>query len=201
MGRSGRRVVVTGMGMITPVGFDAESSWRALCEGRSGVGPVRLFDASAFATRIAAEVTGFRLADYRPDALRWRDHSRTTQFALAAGTLAVQQAGLEDGTFNRARFGVCLGSGEGEQDFGRFVKLVHASTRDGRVGHSRGCRGWVLKFSTRLAKRTRSRVGPPVISRLSSEPAGRTSPVRRRAPPAPRPLARRASSSVAEPST
>ena len=51
-----RRVVVTGMGMITPVGRDAESSWRALCEGRGGVGPITLFDAATFATRIAAEV-------------------------------------------------------------------------------------------------------------------------------------------------
>jgi 3-oxoacyl-[acyl-carrier-protein] synthase II len=133
MGRAGRRVVVTGMGMITPVGLDAESSWQALCEGRSGVGPVTLFDAAGFATRIAGEVTGFRLADYRPDAPRWREHSRTTQFALAAATLAVRQAGLAQATINRARFGVCLGSGEGEQDFGRFVKLVHASSRDGRV--------------------------------------------------------------------
>ncbi len=128
-----RRVVVTGMGMITPVGGDAESSWRELCEGRSGVGPVTLFDASTFATRIAAEVVDFRLANYRPDAHRWLEYSRTTQLALAAATLAVGQAGLQEATIDRSRFGVYLGSGEGQQDFNRFADLIHRSSRQGRV--------------------------------------------------------------------
>jgi 3-oxoacyl-[acyl-carrier-protein] synthase II len=132
-----RRVVVTGMGMITPVGSDVESSWRALCEGRGGVGPITLFDAAAFATRIAAEAGEFRLADYRTDADRWREHSRTSQFALAAATMAVSHAGLGDASIDRARFGVYLGSGEGEQDFGRFVDLVHKSSHDGRVDTAR----------------------------------------------------------------
>jgi 3-oxoacyl-[acyl-carrier-protein] synthase II len=132
-----RRVVVTGMGMITPVGSDVESSWRALCEGRGGVGPITLFDAAAFPTRIAAEAGEFRLADYRADADRWREHSRTSQFALAAATMAVSHAGIDDASIDRARFGVYLGSGEGEQDFGRFVDLVHKSTHDGRVDTSR----------------------------------------------------------------
>lgn len=132
-----RRVVVTGMGMITPVGWDAESTWRAMCEGRGGVGPISLFDAATFATRIAAEVTGFHLADYRPDAVRWRDHSRTSQFALAAATMAVRHAGLDDVPRDRARFGIYLGSGEGQQDFNRFVDLVHRATRDGRVDTAR----------------------------------------------------------------
>jgi 3-oxoacyl-[acyl-carrier-protein] synthase II len=132
-----RRVVVTGMGMITPVGSDAESSWRAMCEGRGGVGPITLFDATTFATRIAAEVSGFRLADYRADAPRWLHHSRTSQFALAAATLAVAHAGLQESPLDRARFGVYLGSGEGQQDFDQFVDLVHRSTRDGRVDTAR----------------------------------------------------------------
>jgi 3-oxoacyl-[acyl-carrier-protein] synthase II len=132
-----RRVVVTGMGMITPVGHDAESSWRSLCEGRSGVGRITHFDAASFPTRIAAEVGGFRLADYRPDAARWRDHSRTSQFALAAATLAMAQAGLDDTPLDRAGFGVYLGSGEGQQDFNRFVDLVHRATDDGRVDTAR----------------------------------------------------------------
>src|SRR3954447_3646732 len=104
--------------MITPVGRDTESSWRALCEGRGGVAPVTLFDASEFAIRIAAEVAGFRLADYRRDADRWRDLGRTSQLALAAATLAVENAGLGDADADagpdRARYGVYLGSGEGE---------------------------------------------------------------------------------------
>jgi 3-oxoacyl-[acyl-carrier-protein] synthase II len=132
-----RRVVVTGMGMITPVGSDVESSWRAMCEGRGGVGPITLFDASTFITKIAAEVAGFRLADYRPDAAQWINHSRTSQLALAAATLAVDHAGLVDGPLDRARFGVYLGSGEGQQDFDRFVELIHRSSHDGRVDTAR----------------------------------------------------------------
>ena len=132
-----RRVVVTGMGMITPVGRDAESSWRAMCEGRGGVGPMTLFDASTFATRIAAEVGDFRLSDYRPDAEGWVDHSRTTHFALAAATQAVADAGLGDAPPDRGRFGVYLGSGEGQHDFERFASLVHTSTREGHVDTSR----------------------------------------------------------------
>jgi 3-oxoacyl-[acyl-carrier-protein] synthase II len=128
-----RRVVVTGLGMVTPVGRDVESTWRSLCEGRSGVGPIGLFDASAFPTRIAAEVVGFRLADHRDDADRWAEHSRTSQFALAAATQAMAHAGLGDAPIDRSRFGVYLGSGEGQTDFERFVDLIHRSGRDGGV--------------------------------------------------------------------
>ncbi len=71
MDRAGRRVVVTGMGMATPVGLDVESSWEALREGRGGVGPVTLFDAGGFVTRIAAELKGFDLTrDLNGDAPR-----------------------------------------------------------------------------------------------------------------------------------
>ena len=134
MANGRRRVVVTGMGMVTPVGSDVESSWTAIREGRGGVGPITLFDASTFATRIAAEVKGFSLDDYRTDAQRWRDHCRTTQFALAAATMAMEHAGLADaGAVDPRRFGVYLGSGEGQQDFPSFVDLVHRSTRGGEV--------------------------------------------------------------------
>ena len=129
-----RRVVVTGMGMVTPLGRDLESSWSALQEGRSGVGPISLFDAETFPTRIAAEASGFRLADYIDDAARWDDYCRNTQFALAAARMAVDHSGLETMTdLDRTRFGVYLGSGEGQQDFPRFVKVVHQSTHDGKV--------------------------------------------------------------------
>ena len=131
------RVVVTGLGIITPVGHDVESSWRSMCEGRGGVGPMTLFDASTFATRIAAEVGGFRLSDHRADAEDWVDHSRTTQFALAAATQAMAHAGLDDAPVDRARFGIYLGSGEGQHDFERFAGLVHGSSREGHVDTSR----------------------------------------------------------------
>jgi 3-oxoacyl-[acyl-carrier-protein] synthase II len=133
-----RRVVVTGMGMVTPIGADLESTWSALLSGKSGVGPITLFDARTFPTRIAAEVAGFRLEDYIDRSERWVDHSRNSKFALAAASMAIKDSGLLDGTsdLNRRRFGVYLGSGEGQQDFPRFVHLVHRSTRDGRVDTS-----------------------------------------------------------------
>jgi 3-oxoacyl-[acyl-carrier-protein] synthase II len=133
-----RRVVVTGMGMVTPIGADLESTWSALLSGKSGVGPITLFDARTFPTRIAAEVAGFRLEDYIDRSERWVEHSRNSKFALAAASMAIKDSGLLDGTseLNRRRFGVYLGSGEGQQDFPRFVHLVHRSTRDGRVDTS-----------------------------------------------------------------
>ncbi len=130
-----RRVVVTGMGMVTPVGSDLESTWSALLEGKSGVGPIGLFDARTFPTRIAAEVKDFRLGDYLDDPNRWAEHSRNSQFALAAAKMAMKDSGLDETKpdLNRRRFGVYLGSGEGQQDFPRFVKLIYQTTRDGRV--------------------------------------------------------------------
>ncbi len=130
-----RRVVVTGMGMVTPVGADMESTWSALLAGRSGVGPISLFDARTFPTRIAAEVHDFRVDDYLPDASRWAEHSRNSKFALAAATMAMKDSGLEDegSRLNRRRFGVYLGSGEGQQDFPRFVRLVKETSHEGRV--------------------------------------------------------------------
>lgn len=89
-----RRVVVTGMGMVTPLGRDLESTWSALLAGKSGVGPITLFDARTFPTRIAAEVDNFSLDDYIDDSDRWAEHSRNSKFALAAAAMAMKESGL-----------------------------------------------------------------------------------------------------------
>jgi 3-oxoacyl-[acyl-carrier-protein] synthase II len=130
-----RRVVVTGMGMVTPLGRDLETTWSALLAGKSGVGPISLFDARTFPTRIAAEVPDFRLDDYLADSARWAEHSRNSKFALAAAKMAVKDARLEksDSAVNRNRFGVYLGSGEGQHDFPRFVSLVARCSQSGHV--------------------------------------------------------------------
>jgi 3-oxoacyl-[acyl-carrier-protein] synthase II len=120
--------------MVTPLGRDMETTWSALQEGRSGVGPITLFNASTFPTRIAAEVRGFRLKDYIDDPDRWAEHSRNTLFALAAARMAMDHSGLlESPRLDPTRFGVYLGSGEGQQDFPRFVDLVNRTSREGRV--------------------------------------------------------------------
>ncbi|AGA30311.1 beta-ketoacyl-ACP synthase II [Singulisphaera acidiphila] len=129
-----RRIVVTGMGMVTPLGRDLEATWSALQEGRSGVGAITLFDAETFPTRIAAEATNFALEDYINDAERWQEYCRNTKFAIAAAQMAIDHSGLETvKDLDRSRFGVYLGSGEGQQDFPRFVELVRNATRQGKV--------------------------------------------------------------------
>jgi 3-oxoacyl-[acyl-carrier-protein] synthase II len=132
-----RRIVVTGMGMVTPLGRDLEATWSALQEGRSGVGTITLFDAETFPTRIAAEATDFKLEEYIDDHERWQEYCRNTKFAIAAARMAIDHSGLETAKgLDRSRFGVYLGSGEGQQDFPRFVDLVHSSTRQGKVDTS-----------------------------------------------------------------
>jgi len=106
------RVVITGMGAITPLGNDVETFWQNVVAGRSGVGPITLFDASALKTRIAAEVKGFD-----PEAWFGRKEARRldryAQFALAAAQQALQDARLDPAHVDRERVGVILGTGIG----------------------------------------------------------------------------------------
>src|SRR3954454_16619395 len=89
------RVVITGMGWITPMGHDVESVWRRLLAGESGIERTTLFDASTFPTTFGAEVKIFLLADHVPDAGPHKDAGRNTQFALAACLQAWRAAGIE----------------------------------------------------------------------------------------------------------
>lgn len=131
-----RRVVVTGIGMVTPIGKDVESTWQALLEGRSGVGQITLFDAATFPTRIAAEIHDFDLKQYIPETSEWSEKlSRNSVFALAASQMALSDAGINAQTENldRSRVGVYFGAGEGQQDFPHFCAAVHSGVQDGQV--------------------------------------------------------------------
>ncbi len=145
-----RRVVVTGMGMVTPIGGDLESTWSSLLSGKSGVGKITLFDASTFPTQIAAEAKAFNLADYIDDAERWAEHNRNTKFAIAAASMAMKDSKLNDyKDLDRARFGIYLGSGEGQQDFPRFVSLLHETSKNtGKVDTAAFTREGVKKLHT-----------------------------------------------------
>ncbi len=125
-----RRVVITGMGVITPLGDTPEELFRNQLEGRSGVGPITRFDARTFPTRFAADVRGFHLHRYVAGAERWRDAGAAAQFAAAASQLALVDAGLlEAPQLDRTRFGIYLGVGEGNQDFDVLVGLAARSYR------------------------------------------------------------------------
>ncbi len=111
-GRNGDRVVVTGMGAITPLGNSVAEFWQGCLEGRSGIGSVTQFDSSGYPSRIGGEVRGFDPQDYieRREARRM---SRFSQFAVAAARQAIQQAELDLEREERSRVGVLLGNGIG----------------------------------------------------------------------------------------
>ncbi|MFC1925961.1 beta-ketoacyl-ACP synthase II [Chloroflexota bacterium] len=106
------RVVITGMGVINPLGLDIPSFWEAAVNGRSGVDRISLFDPEAFATQIAAEVKGFDATSYI-DRKEARRMDRFTQFAVAASRQALEQAKIEIGPENADEIGVIVGSGIG----------------------------------------------------------------------------------------
>ena len=110
-----RRVVVTGLGMVSPLGLDVESSWKALLAGECGIGPITEFDASEFGCRIAGEVKNFEPAAGGMQAKEARRYDRYVQFAAAAATEALKDAGLDFVGNNEAgeRAGCIIGSGIG----------------------------------------------------------------------------------------
>ena len=107
-----QRVVVTGLGAVTPLGIGVEQTWRNLCEGRSGIGPITLFDASAYSSRIAGEVKEFA-AEQWLDRREMKRMDRFTQLAMAAAQMAVEDSGLDLEAIDRNRVGVFIGSGVG----------------------------------------------------------------------------------------
>jgi 3-oxoacyl-[acyl-carrier-protein] synthase II len=108
-----RRVVITGMGCVTPVGNDVGTTWQALLDGKSGGAPITHFDATNFKVRFACEVKGFDPALYQ-DRKEIKRSDLFTQYAVAASVQAMQDAGLADGQgFVPERLGVVMGSGIG----------------------------------------------------------------------------------------
>jgi 3-oxoacyl-[acyl-carrier-protein] synthase II len=120
-----RRVVITGIGCITPMGTDVQQVWEGLKQGASGVGYTSIFDASRFPTRISAEVRDWDISHEGEDPQVWKLRGRHTRFAAGAAKKAVLDSGLLDlRTLDPTRFGVYLGSGEGQQDFQCFARMM-----------------------------------------------------------------------------
>jgi 3-oxoacyl-[acyl-carrier-protein] synthase II len=109
---SKRRVVVTGLGILSPVGNDLESSWDSIVNGRSGIGPITHFDASSFPTRIAGEVKGFDPAKWIA-AREIKKMDSFVHYGVAASLMAIHDAGLEINEADAERIGVAIGAGIG----------------------------------------------------------------------------------------
>ncbi len=123
-----KRVVITGMGAITPLGHSAQELYENQLAGQSGMGLITHFDASKFPTTFAAEVKNFDLGRYIKEPRRFDNCGVNTKFAVAAAKQALEDADLLDnGGVDRTRVGVYLGSGEGIQDFHHMVSLVAQS--------------------------------------------------------------------------
>ena len=124
-----RRVVITGIGVINPLGNDVETMWSALKAGNSGVGYTTIFDASNFPTKISAEIKNWDITDTGEDPEVWKYRGRQTKFAAGAAKQAAKASGILDAKFDPTRFGVYLGCGEGSQDFHSFATMMAAGLK------------------------------------------------------------------------
>jgi 3-oxoacyl-(acyl-carrier-protein) synthase len=120
-----RRIAITGIGMVTPVGLDASTTWKNLVAGNSGVDTIRGFDAGGFPARIGAEVKGLRVADVIQDRKLLKFASRTHGFALVAAEEALNDAGLRPTPSTSTRWGCSVGAGMMGVTFGE-LQTVHA---------------------------------------------------------------------------
>jgi 3-oxoacyl-(acyl-carrier-protein) synthase len=106
------RIVITGIGVMSPLGHTAEESWDSLLNGRSGIGPITQFDASEFPCTIAGEVKEFAAKDYM-DFKEARRMSRASQLTVAAARMAMDDAALPESAIASERTGVLVGTGMG----------------------------------------------------------------------------------------
>jgi 3-oxoacyl-[acyl-carrier-protein] synthase II len=125
-----RRVAITGLGAVTPVGNDVPSTWAALVAGRSGIGPITTFDATTFPVQIAGMVSNFAVEPYLRD-LRDRRHlSRPATFGLAAADQAMRQADVR-GAYDPAECGIAMGASAGRPQDEELARVMGAYSRSG----------------------------------------------------------------------
>ena len=120
---SGKRIVITGAGWITPLGHDLESVWKRLVNGETAVDTIRRFDASTFPTRFASQISDYDWKNYVEDANAHGNIGKHTAFALGASRQAWTMSGLGDmSDLDRRRVGLYLGAGEGVLNFDSYQK-------------------------------------------------------------------------------
>jgi 3-oxoacyl-[acyl-carrier-protein] synthase II len=132
MNTSRRRVVITGMGAVTPLGHSVGELFEAQINGCSGVDLIRQFDARKFPTTFAAEVKDYDLGRWFKNPERWNYCGLNTRFALGAAKQAIDDAGI-DATLERSRFGVYLGNGEGQNEFSHLISAISAAAQPDRT--------------------------------------------------------------------
>lgn len=164
---SKRRVVVTGLGMISPLGLDVQSSWQAVIQGKSGVGYITHFDAKDYPVRIAAEVKGFDPTKYI-ELKEVKKMDRFIHFAIAATEMAIADSALKITPENSERIGVVIGSGMGglpaieyyhqillEKSWKRvspfFIPMVIINLAAGQISIKYGIKGPNLAVTTACA--------------------------------------------------
>ena len=162
-----RRVVVTGLGMVTPLGTGVEKNWEAACSGKSGIGPITKFDASPFLSRIAGEVTDFSAEDFL-DKQKIRRFDVFIHYAVASARMALEDSGLKIDAKNGQRVGCITGSGLGglsmlehyhqillEKGPGRispfFIPGIIANMAPGQIAIEFGAKGPNLSIETACA--------------------------------------------------
>lgn len=122
-----RRVVITGVGMVSPLGIGTAANWNALIEGKNGIGPITRFDTTDFSTTIAGEVKNFDPADFIPKK-EIKKMDLFIHYAIAASDFAIQDSGLKIDSSNATRIGVYIGSGIG--GFG-VIEATHKALMEG----------------------------------------------------------------------
>ena len=126
-----RRVVITGIGCINPMGHDVETVWSGLKEGKSGVGYTTIFDASTFPTTISAEVKNWDVSQVGEDPEVWKNRGRHTRFAAGAARQAVQSSGVLDSAGSGSGTVRCV-PGQRRGEPGLLLVCRHDGGRTGR---------------------------------------------------------------------
>ncbi len=163
----GKRVVVTGLGLVTPIGIGVKETWENLCRGKSGIGPITRFDASHFRTRIAGEVKGFNAVDFLPQKLIKR-MDVFVHYALASARMAMEQSGLKITPELAPLVGVITGCGLGglrtiedthslllsrgaDRISPFFIPMLIANMAPGQIAIEYGAKGPNLSIETACA--------------------------------------------------
>ncbi len=127
---SKRKVAITGIGLVTPLGNDTQSTWEGVVAGRSGVGPTQSFDASGFSTTISSEVKGYDAADFGASKKSLKFASRGAGFALGAAAQALEDAGVRPEASNAERWGLCVGAGMNSVTYDDLSRIHEHCTDD-----------------------------------------------------------------------